>query len=432
MTTTIDVSKEPGAVAELTDIITTEVSLVDRAANMRSFVVKKAQRPDGEAPAINPLLDVDPAIAAKDKAEAEEYRLQKAALEAGTVVAEVAATPPTVVETPVVAEAPVVETVAAPPVVVEAPVVAPPVVAETVTKENDSKAAGSSFEKNPAGEPDNVSAGKKKEVKKDDGGEEAPVVISVSLTPPAPEALKIIPQLKAALEAGLQAVVARAQDALKVLSASVVDSAGYSYTPYEVSAQVRQIDALVDQMEYMGGTDWAASAILAAGAASAPTDVSKAGAAMSAARHSKFTKVHGDMGASFKEMTKCYKAMGDMLGELAPGDKTAKSEEAPVVVPAPVPAPASAPAPVVVPDVVIPPTTVNKSADDIDLRKMVEDLRRTVQSQAQIIEKAQEPRQSNAIPLATTMPNSGTINAEGTHWPADMAPSNKKSSAGKF
>ena len=110
-----------------------------------------------------------------------------------------------------------------------------------------------------------------------------------------------------------------------------------------------------------------------------------------------------------------------MLASVAPGaDKTEKAD-ALVVAPAVVVTPAP-----VTP--LVPVEVIAKANPEVsDLRKMVEDLRQVVASQAKTIEKAQEPRQSNVIPLAQTVPSSGTINAEGTHWPADMAPSSRKS-----
>jgi len=77
---------------------------------------------------------------------------------------------------------------------------------------------------------------------------------------------------------------------------------------------------------------------------------------------------------------------------------------------------------------------VNKAAaQEMDiLRRSVDDLRRVVADQASVIEKARLPRSSNVIPLAQTVPNNGTINASETTWPADLAPSNRKSVGNKF
>jgi hypothetical protein len=410
----VDISKADAPKAELIDIVTTEVSLVDRAANKRDFLVKKQAQAAGEAPTINPLLAPDAEMIAKDKADAEAYKAEKAAAEAAAAGTPVAVTP---AATPAVEAAPAVAAAS----VTAAEVTKTEDIAPTVAVEATTTVVASEV----VAPPSVVPAIEAPTTKDDSGEAEPPLQISVSLSPPAPEPLKILPPLKAALEAGLQAVIARAQDALKILSTAVADSSGCSYVPWEIGAQTRQIDALVDQMDCIGGTDWAASAILAAGAASAPTDVTKAGAAMSAARHGRFTKTHGDMGSALKDMQKCYKAMGDMLSEVAPGDKTEKAE-VPVVAPAAAPTPVAAPTPAVAP---APVAEVAKSAssDTAQLLKAVEDLRRVVADQALVIEKAHLPQSSNAIPLARTGPNSATIKTEDTGWLPDMAPAARKS-----
>jgi len=255
-----------------------------------------------------------------------------------------------------------------------------------------------------------------------------------------PEPIKLTPRLRAAAIAGMDEIVARVTEAKKRLDSTIADPNGCTYVPWEILCQLSQVDALADQLKNIGGEWWEAAATIAAGALSADA-VEKAGAAMAAARLTKFTAAHGNMGSAFKEMQKHHKVMGDMLKELqkpvakddsvvaesaaatTPGAAavvtktetaaTVAKTETVLVLTTPVVKNETVPVQVTVAEVI-------KTANDIEvLAKTVTELQRTVAVQSALLEKARLPQQSNAISVEGNGTGNGTINSE-VAWPHDM------------
>jgi hypothetical protein len=396
----------------LTDITVEENSMVDRAANRRTFLVRKHE--DGY---INPIFRSDQELAAQDNADKEqgqatgEKNMKKNDLAVAAQVAESVAAPP-------------IELVTKPAVEKTEPAVVTPAVEKI-----EPVVTPAAEKTEPVVTPEKVESGTEPEK----AAPVAPVVEKIETVavpsetkkadaPAAQERVSIQPALKGALEAGLKSVAELADRALNNLAAASADVSGMSWTPWEVRSMIQQIDDLADRMldeegEGFGGSAWVADAILAGGAAAGAIDVSKSGAAMASARLSKFTSCHGDMGSAFKAMKKAHDSMGDMLKELAGGKKVEKAEDAPVVS-----------------DAVILSASVTKSENNmselIDLRKAVDDLRRLVGQQAAALEKARVPQASNVIPVEKRDRGSGTMN-EDVVWDSDMGARNKVK-PGKF
>ena len=138
------------AVAELTDIITTEVSLVDRAANKRAILIKK----NAGGVRINPLLTSDAELVAKDVEDGDR---------AGGATAAVA-TPGIDGDKKSPSRCPKCSTV---PTKEEAEKGICSGCGGKITKDGDNVAAGSMFEKGPAADAAVESVGKGKDAKKD-------------------------------------------------------------------------------------------------------------------------------------------------------------------------------------------------------------------------------------------------------------------------
>lgn len=420
----------------LTDVTVEENSLVDRPANQRTFLVKKRSAADGDG-YLNPILKEDleqerAQSAAKPEAEKDMKKndtTAAAAAEFASLVEAAVKSTPTAPTTVVV--------VATPPAVVktETPVAAAPAAEKTEPTATAAPAAPA-VEKT---EPTATAATPAPAVEKTETAkvtpEAAPTAAETTKadaptteTQAAPakksedgdDKITIQPALKGALEAGLRSIGELADKALKTLAGAQADLAGISWTPWDIRCHIQQIDDLADRMldDYeggFGGSAWVADAILAGGAADG---VSKAGAAMAAARRKKFVAAHGDMGSAFKGLKKAHDAMGALLKEVAgkEEEKTEKAEEAPAPV-------QTAPA------------AVAKSEKDIsevaDLQKQVAELRKELAAQTAVLAKARLPQQSNVIPVEKSDRGNDTMNRD-VVWPDDMGANNRQSRPGRF
>jgi uncharacterized Zn finger protein (UPF0148 family) len=445
----------------LTDITAKEVSMVDRAANMHRFLVRKRQ--DGDPIVINPLLASDKELVAMDKvdtvekfehctvcggflpradfatgvcpkcqAKVEEGKVKDTKKNEEQVVPAVEVAP-AVETTPA---APTVEAVKSAPI---APAVTTPVAPSVVEAVKAAPVthvpvAPTAVEAAPVAPV--VEAVKATSSVCGNCATPVPVVVVA----PEPQQEKIQPALRGFLLAGVDAILARAQDAKKLLDSSAADSSGASWVPYDVRIQLQMIDTLADRLldDYLGGIEFEVSALLAGAAVDGANDVSKAGAAMAASRLQKFTTAHGDMGSALKAAGKCHKALGDMFSELRPGvEKSADPVSVAVTAPAPAatassatiataPAATAPAAPAVAaPAATASSATIAKSATEISIEKRMLDLQRLVAQQGVLLEKMRMPGDSNAIPVGENSSVGATIKGDVT-WPVDLADSGKK------
>jgi hypothetical protein len=296
-------SEEPGKVHELTDMVVEEVSLVDRAANKRKFLVTKQDGAGGGSPAndnasapegetIDPVaaraeLDKLAAqaaqdVAVKDAADAAEAAAQKAAETAD---------PPEQTAAPVETPAPVAAS--------EAPVVAPA----------SAEAAAA-----PATDPVEAIKALAPPVKKDAAAdEEAQEQV---------EAFEMSGQMKAALQGSLQAVA----DRLAVLR-SLVDGAmevsDPSYgVPYGVYAHIEYMCSMLYGVEALGGPEWeVAAAAMTSKADGKP--VKKVGRPMRKDR--------------FERLKSAAKSLSDLINEMEGDPDEAEKRAAAAATPAPAP-----------------------------------------------------------------------------------------------
>lgn len=235
--------------------------------------------------------------------------------------------------------------------------------------------------------------------------EDAPAPVS-----PAPQAL--IDRVKAATLAGIDAIAARLAKFRQDVDGGTVSSYNDSGRSEALWGHIYYLKDMLDSLYDIGGASWE---IESAGDAAQDVDkaqgVKKAHKAITAARVKKFAAVH-------KCMTYAMKDFSGVLKELANDQDENVLEEEPPVAPtskaaAPAPAPAAA---VVAP--VIPPEIVAQMGQ---LSTMVNSLKATVAKQASEIAKARNTvNGSNAQiddeKVATSVPGHDTV-----IWPADLA-----------
>lgn len=358
-----------GAANVLTNIETREVSLVDRPANRRAFTVKK--RDASGAPVINPILAGSAELVAKDASDASDVSEAT-----GSVVA---------------AAASEADSAAA----LTAPTAAPSAVPEAT--------------------PEAVDPVKIEEAKADGGAapaQKADEPIAVTVVQTEPEAIKLSPAVRGALQSGLAALSARIGEAQKAVDATVGDLSGESYVPWTVYSQFCQIDALVDSMRDIGGPQWEAQAALVAGVATAKSEgVEKAGRPMAEKRLAKLKGLHGELGDVSKALCATHKSMSALLGELEPVGKSEESGTPVPVVPAPAVSPVVAP--------------LEKKPDNSQLeilQKQFNELQKIVINQGALLQKAASAPVSNVISVEDAVGSNGKIKAaHEVTWPADLA-----------
>lgn len=390
----------PAEVFELTSIKPEEVSLVDRAANGRSFLVKKRKTEKATAPAAEtsgasedeivdlaatakgaaPGAELDAAdvstsevteaekvIAAKDAADAAAYAAEKAARAAGGEGAPVV--------TPDVPAAPAAAAKATPAV-----------------KAVDTAAALASLVTDAAS------------LKKTDiivtPGADGEVVVSVDaapvVTPAAPAA--VIDKVKAAVLAGIDAISERVTMFRSKVEADESASPWNMAGRPEICSDVWYIRDMLDALYDIGGARWE---IETAGD-EANKSVAKGHKAITGSRVAKLKAIH-------KGLSYCMKDYGSVMKEL-----DTETEDAAEVV--------AAAAPALVGDVnkaapAAPAVPASVEKDINELRTMVASLSKTVDAQAAQLAKSRDSvRQSNsAVPEETPQ------NRDKVIWPSDLA-----------
>lgn len=402
---TVETDKAAGQTFELTSLEVKEVSLVDRGANNRSFLVTKKAGERGsvitssEGIKINPLLK-DPEIVAKDAADAGK----------------ISGAEPIVVETVKGAD-----TAAAAPVATAAPAV-----------DEAAELAKLRAQVTPS------------EAKKADvtitPQEDGSVSVSVDTTPeppvsPAPAA--VVEKIKAATLAGIDAISERLMALRADVSSGKLTSQWSHSGQQEVWGHTWYIRDMLDRLGDIGGPAWE---IEAAGdeAMEVGKGVTKAHKAITALRLEKMRGIHKAMIYCHNDMDKLIKELDGEAGSATDGKETpdtgtkfepdrgssfAKAETpaaapvvaAAVVAPAAVTAPAAA-APVVKAS---DPEVAELRRAVAEQAQMVESLQQIVAEQSATINKSRAAQDSNAIPEE----NGPQIASEcdTVKWPLDLA-----------
>lgn len=352
---------------ELKNIRVKEVSVVDRAANKRRFLLMKrnddgTKTEDARAEARAAIHERDPEMAAKDAADAAEYKARKEAEEAAAAAA--ASTETIVVPETAPAAAPVVEAEK----VETAPVVENTAPAAETAVTNEAPAAAA-----PAAA--------------------APVV---------KETLVVGTRAKAALKAAIGAI----HEQLDILTGAV-DKAeptetgmlAYSYPVYE---HIENAQRMLASLCHIGGPEWEVHAAAVASVASKKDEkVEKVGRAISSVRVTKLRDIHGKIEAVQKAMTEFLSEVDSDQTEEAPA---AKKEDV------------SAPPPVVetkkeeVPPAPVIPEAVTKMADQL------ERLTKVVSSLSESANRSRTVVQSNVIQNEPVVKRE-----EKVYWPPDLA-----------
>lgn len=393
------------AVFELTNMEIEEVSIVDRPANERRFLLRKkkeeeaAAKAAAAAPTIEDGEEID--LVAADKA-VEELKIKDAAHKAvhDAAVKEAAKAAPL---TPAPATVPAAElaTKAAP--VAPAPAPAPAaLVIDPTTALNELVTATKAdiTVSTPSGD----------------------VTVTVADTPvaapPAPQAL--IDKVKAATLAGIDAIAARLAKFRSDVDSETISSYNDSGRSEALWGHIWYIKGMLEALYDIGGASWE---IEAAGDAAQDVDkaqgVKKAHKAITAARVQKFAAVHKcltyamkDFSGVMKELSQDPEEANDLNVDpvVAAGGVSKSAPAAPAVV-----------APVVAPVPVAPTLSPEILAQITELTKSVGALKTTIATQAAEIAKARNTvNGSNAQPederVATNVPEHDTV-----IWPADLA-----------
>ncbi len=399
-------------VFELSNMQVEEVSIVDRPANERKFLLRKKKEEEAKkaaeaaksagAPADGLIVEdgegIDLVAAQKAADELKAKDAEAKAKDDAEKAAKAAAPAAAPVPVPAPALAPAVESA----VKATVPAVAP--AAEIVT---DPTAALNEL----------VTATKADITVSTPSGD---VTVTVDDTPvavpPAPQAL--IDKVKAATLAGIDAIAARLAKFRSDVDTGSISSYNDSGRSEALWGHVYYLKSMLEALYDIGGPSWEIeSAVDAAQDVDKSADVNKAHKAINAARVKKFAAVHKcmtyamkDFSGILKELSQDPEESNDLPADPADvaTDRVGKSATpAPVVAPVVVPAPA-----VISPEILSQITELNKS---------VNSLKTLVATQAAEIAKARNTLNgSNVQPedelLATTVPGCDTV-----IWPADIA-----------
>ncbi len=400
----VETSKASG-VFELTDLTVSEVSLVDRGANRREFLVKKKASAGarGEvitgAPKINPLLKNDAELAALDAADA--------GVKTGTVEASKTEAAP-----------------AAAPAVKEAPAVVAPVdEAAELAKLRAAVGPG-------------VAPTKKADVTitpQEDGSvtvsveNDAPVV-----TPPVAPA-SVIEAVKVATLAGIDAISERLMKLRSDVSSGATLQNWSQAGQHDLWGQSWYLKDMIDQLCYIGGPMWeieqAGDAAMDVDKSAHDKKVAKAHKAITAARLEKMRGIHKAMIYAHNDMDKLIKELDSEAGSATDGKETpdtgtqyqpdrgssfAKAETvtAPVAVAAAVVKAAD-------------PELIEMKRSLAEQSQMVESLRQIVAEQSATINKSRTAQDSNSNPVEDDVQKSRHGEADrdnlNVKWPMDLA-----------
>lgn len=243
--------------------------------------------------------------------------------------------------------------------------------------------------------------------------EDAPVV-----APPAPQAL--IDKVKAATLAGIDAIAARVAKFRQDVDAGTIGSYNDSGRSEALWGHIWYLKDMLDSLYNIGGASWEIeSAGDAAQDVDKSSDVNKAHKAITAARVKKFAAVHKCMTYAMKDFSGVLKELANDQDENVleeDPDEVATDRVKAAATPVAVAAAKAAPVPPVVAPV---PPEVTKRLGELD--DMVRSLKIVVATQATEIAKARNTvNGSNAQTadelLATSVPEHDTF-----IWPADLA-----------
>lgn len=392
---------------ELTNITVKEVSVVDRAANKRTFLVTKnarraAKDDDTDLTTLGPVdkggdlaaeldakdkataetqkSEAQKALDAKDAADKAEFEAEKARLEKQAAAASGAPAAP---ETPPSAVAPPVETI------------------DTAKALEDLTAL--------VAEPAST--------KKDDAP--TPVVVvsePASLSPTAQS-------VKAAILSGIDKIEEKIKEWRAAITASDSQNTDQiSGRPYAVWEYSYYLCRMIDQISNVGGPDWEMQNATIGKELEARAAVAKAGnKAITAARIGTLKGVHQGLAHCVGTMDKVMKELTET--ETATVEEPVQDSFAKAAPVAAVPvAPQPAPAPVVVMDPALV-AKVNEMGERLTKSdELITSLRDIVKSQAAEINKARGEVSSNVIPNDRSEIQKERNQRDTVVWDVDLAP----------
>lgn len=358
------IAAEPAKVHELTSITVEEVSLVDRPANERTFLLRKK---------------------AEEEAAAAAAALQPVAESVETL--------------DLVAAAKAAE--------------------DLKVKDAADKAASAKASAAPAQTAEDLVAAAKAEITVEtiDGAITVSVEDAPAPTPIAPT--ELIDKVKAATLAGIDSIAARVAKFRSDVETGTTSPYSSNGTSDALWGHIYYIKGMLDALYDIGGPSWEIEA-------ATEKSVEKAGhKSITASRVAKMSAIHKgltycmkDYAGLMKELTQEAVDSGELETDL-PAGKTDKAAPAIVVVPV-----AATPATVVAPA----PTIVVQDPAIGELRSLVDTLKSTVAQQAADIAKARNViGSSNSLQadhenVANDVPNRATV-----VWPADMAAAPQRS-----
>ena len=412
----VETSKAEGQVFELTSLDVKEVSLVDKGANRREFLVTKKAGERGEVITggkeikINPLLKNDAELVAKDQADAGAIPGANAAATAEGI--DGAAGPGVVTEV----DKSKADTAAAAPVATAAPAV-------------DEAAELAKLRAAVGGEAKKADVTITPEA---DGS----VSVSVDTTPAAavsPAPASVVEKIKAATLAGIDAISERLMALRADVSSGKLTSQWSQSGQQEVWSHTWYIRDMLDQLGMIGGPAWeieaAGDEAMDVGKAQG---VTKAHKAITAARLEKMRGIHKAMIYCHNDMDKLIKELDGEAGAATDGKETPDTgtkfepDRGSSFAKGAGEAPAAAVAAAVVAPVAATPVVKAADPEVAELRRslseqaqMVESLRQIVAEQSATINKSRTAQDSNSEP--DEIGPKIASECDNVKWPLDLA-----------